>query len=239
MIRPADFRLVDAAGRAYSIDSFPPDTVLAIYFGYTTCLRACPIALDNIAAAMDGLGAKGAAVRPVFVDMDPERVDPVNLTLYMQTFGPAFLGLTGAPEAVAEAPRDVRGPGRTPAVQRRSERLRDDAPFADLRDAARRSPALVAARHEHARRPRSRVQECPARKARLASRGSTGWPGIIPTEMADNAGELPKRDAILDMHPIRRIATLEEVAETSCFLAGPSAGYINGETLNVAGGLRI
>jgi NAD(P)-dependent dehydrogenase (short-subunit alcohol dehydrogenase family) len=65
-------------------------------------------------------------------------------------------------------------------------------------------------------------------------------PGIMPTDMAaDVAGELPNRDAILDLHPIRRIATLEEVAETICFLAGPSAGYINGETVNVAGGLGI
>jgi NAD(P)-dependent dehydrogenase (short-subunit alcohol dehydrogenase family) len=65
-------------------------------------------------------------------------------------------------------------------------------------------------------------------------------PGIMPTDMAaDVAGELPNRDAILDMHPIRRIATLEEVAETICFLAGPHAGYINGETINIAGGLGI
>jgi NAD(P)-dependent dehydrogenase (short-subunit alcohol dehydrogenase family) len=65
-------------------------------------------------------------------------------------------------------------------------------------------------------------------------------PGIMPTDMAsDVAGELPDREAILDMHPIRRIATLEEVAETVCFLAGPHAGYINGETVNVAGGLGI
>ena len=65
-------------------------------------------------------------------------------------------------------------------------------------------------------------------------------PGIMPTDMAaDVAGELPNRDAILDMHPIRRIATLEEVAETVCFLAGPHAGYISGETVNIAGGLGI
>ena len=65
-------------------------------------------------------------------------------------------------------------------------------------------------------------------------------PGIMPTDMAAGvAGELPNRDAILDMHPIRRIATLEEVAETVCFLAGPSAGYINGEAVNVAGGFGI
>jgi 3-oxoacyl-[acyl-carrier protein] reductase len=65
-------------------------------------------------------------------------------------------------------------------------------------------------------------------------------PGIMPTDMASEvAGELPDREAVLDMHPIRRIATLEEVAETVCFLAGPSAGYINGEAVNVAGGLGI
>jgi len=63
-------------------------------------------------------------------------------------------------------------------------------------------------------------------------------PGIMPTDMAsDVAGELPNREAILDMHPIRRIATLEEVAATVCFLAGPHAGYITGEQVNVAGGL--
>lgn len=102
---PADFRLVDAAGRPYSIASFPAGTVLAIYFGYTTCLRACPLALDNIAAALDALGADGASVRPVFVDLDPERLDPVNLRLYVQTFGPTFLGLTGTSEAVGDATR--------------------------------------------------------------------------------------------------------------------------------------
>lgn len=65
-------------------------------------------------------------------------------------------------------------------------------------------------------------------------------PGIMPTDMAAGvAGELANPDAILDMHPIRRFATLEEVADTVCFLVGPSAGYINGEQINMAGGLGI
>lgn len=97
------FNLVNWSGRAYSIDSFPPDTVLVIYFGYTTCLRACPIALDSIAAAIDGLGAQGALVQPVFIDLDPDRAAQASMPLYMQTFGPSFLGLTGSPEAVARA----------------------------------------------------------------------------------------------------------------------------------------
>lgn len=68
-------------------------------------------------------------------------------------------------------------------------------------------------------------------------------PGIMPTDMAtqvtEGGGELPDTDAILDLHPIRRIASLEEVAETVCFLAGPAAGYITGEAINIAGGVAI
>ena len=171
----ANFRLVDAAGRAYSIDSFAPDTVLAIYFGYTTCLRACPVALDNIAAAMDGLGAKSASVQPVFVDMDSERVDPVNLRMY---HGIVRLQVPGADRAcrIRGGRREiVQGSGRTPAVQRRSERLRDDAPFTDFRDAARRSPALVAARHEYAGNHRGRAAEGSRTPNHSSHRASTSW----------------------------------------------------------------
>ena len=65
-------------------------------------------------------------------------------------------------------------------------------------------------------------------------------PGAMPTDMnKEVAGELPDMETFLDMHPIRRFATLEEVAEVTCFLAGPHAGYITGETINVAGGLCI
>ncbi len=63
-------------------------------------------------------------------------------------------------------------------------------------------------------------------------------PGIMPTDMAASVtGELPDLEAILDLHTIRRIATVEEVADTVGFLAGPSAGYITGQAINVAGGL--
>ena len=65
-------------------------------------------------------------------------------------------------------------------------------------------------------------------------------PGIMPTDMNKGVTDhLPPIETILDMHPIRRFATLEEVAETVCFLAGPHGGYITGETLNIAGGVGI
>jgi NAD(P)-dependent dehydrogenase (short-subunit alcohol dehydrogenase family) len=63
-------------------------------------------------------------------------------------------------------------------------------------------------------------------------------PGIMPTDMAAAAAHnLP--EAVMDLHAIRRIATLEEVAATVCYLAGPNASYISGSVLDVAGGYQI
>ena len=63
-------------------------------------------------------------------------------------------------------------------------------------------------------------------------------PGIMPTDMAAAvASNLP--DAIMDLHAIRRIATVEEVAAAVCFLAGPDTGYITGGVLDVSGGFHI
>ncbi len=63
-------------------------------------------------------------------------------------------------------------------------------------------------------------------------------PGIMPTDMAAAAARnLP--ESVMDLHAIRRIATLEEVAAAVCFLAGPDAGYISGGVLDVSGGFQI
>jgi 3-oxoacyl-[acyl-carrier protein] reductase len=62
-------------------------------------------------------------------------------------------------------------------------------------------------------------------------------PGIMPTDMAAAVSDkLP--DAIMDLHAIRRIATLEEVAATVTFLAGPDAGYIAGGVIDISGGFQ-
>jgi len=103
-----NFHLVSQAGRSYSIESFPSGLVLAIYFGYTTCLRICPTALNSIAEAIDRLGAPGASVQPVFIDMDPERAALLSIPLYMESFGPRFLGLTGSSDDVARAAKSFK-----------------------------------------------------------------------------------------------------------------------------------
>jgi 3-oxoacyl-[acyl-carrier protein] reductase len=53
--------------------------------------------------------------------------------------------------------------------------------------------------------------------------------GIMPTDMAAaSADQIPA--AVLDMHPIRRIATLEEVAASVIYLAGPDGGTSRGRS---------
>jgi protein SCO1/2 len=103
-----NFHLVGPTGRSYSLESFPSGSVLAIYFGYTTCQRSCPTALNNIAEAIDRLGRLGAAVQPVFIGMDPERAAVVGIPAYMEAFGPSFLGLTGSAREVEQAARSFK-----------------------------------------------------------------------------------------------------------------------------------
>lgn len=63
-------------------------------------------------------------------------------------------------------------------------------------------------------------------------------PGIMPTDMAAaTAHNVP--EAVMDLHAIRRVATVDEVAATVCFFAGPNADYISGGVLDVAGGYQI
>ena len=103
-----NFHLVGPTGRSYSIESFPTGSVLAIYFGYTTCQRSCPTALNDLAEAIDRLGKLGASVQPVFIDMDPDRTALVGLPAYMEAFGPSFVGLTGSSDDIEQAAKSFK-----------------------------------------------------------------------------------------------------------------------------------
>ncbi len=59
--------------------------------------------------------------------------------------------------------------------------------------------------------------------------------GIMDTDMAaGSADALPP--IVMESHAIRRFATVEEVAASIVFLAGPDAGYITGSVVDVNGG---
>ncbi len=63
-------------------------------------------------------------------------------------------------------------------------------------------------------------------------------PGFIATEMIETIPEKVIRD-IEGKTPLRRFGKPEEIAEAYLFLSSDSASFINGETLNVNGGITI
>ena len=62
-------------------------------------------------------------------------------------------------------------------------------------------------------------------------------PGLVGTGMAEAELKRPDGQDKVRQIPAGRIATPEEVAEVVLFLAGNSAGYITGQTINVNGGM--
>jgi 3-oxoacyl-[acyl-carrier protein] reductase len=64
-------------------------------------------------------------------------------------------------------------------------------------------------------------------------------PGVMPTDMATEVLGDGVPEELLNLHPIRRIATLEEVSALIAHLVGPNGGYMTGGVIDVAGGAAI
>ena len=101
------FRLTDQNGKAVT-DADLKGKWSLVYFGYTHCPDACPTALNDISIALEDLGAKRDAVRPVFITVDPERDTPESLKAYVTSFDAPILALTGTPDEVAQAAKGYR-----------------------------------------------------------------------------------------------------------------------------------
>ncbi len=95
----ADFELTDHTGMVQSDEDFRGRWML-VFFGFTNCPDVCPLGLASIAQVMDDLGAKGAAVQPLFITVDPERDPPGVLADYVPQFGSGILGLSGSKEQI-------------------------------------------------------------------------------------------------------------------------------------------
>lgn len=63
-------------------------------------------------------------------------------------------------------------------------------------------------------------------------------PGFISTEMTEALGEKAK-EKFMNMIPLRRFGTADEVAQAVLFLLGDESRYITGQTIQIDGGLGI
>jgi protein SCO1/2 len=96
------FALIDHAGRAVTQADFA-GRPMTIFFGYANCEAICPVALPNLAAALDLLGPEGAEIAPILITVDPARDTPAALARRLAQYHPRLIGLTGSAAALAEA----------------------------------------------------------------------------------------------------------------------------------------
>lgn len=101
------FSLVDGDNRTVTDGAFRGRWML-VYFGYTHCPDACPTALQDMANAVDLLGARKKDVALVFITVDPARDTPAVMKDYVTSFEAPITALSGPPEAVAAAAREYR-----------------------------------------------------------------------------------------------------------------------------------
>lgn len=101
------FSLIDQEGRTVTEKALLGSPSV-VFFGFTHCPEVCPTALFEITQVYKALGPKGDGLKTFFVSVDPERDTPELLKLYLSSFDPRITGLTGSPEAVAQAMRAWR-----------------------------------------------------------------------------------------------------------------------------------
>ncbi|MFN0217296.1 MAG: SCO family protein [Hyphomicrobium sp.] len=101
------FTLTDQTGKRVTEKDFLGKYAI-IFFGFTNCPDICPSGLQVLTAALDKIGAKADLATPVFITLDAKRDTPEKLALYLKSFHPRLVGLTGSEDEVAAAAKAYR-----------------------------------------------------------------------------------------------------------------------------------
>ena len=101
------FTLTDHTGKRVTEQDFRGKHML-VFFGFTFCPDVCPTGLQVMTQAMEQLGPKAERIQPIFISVDPERDTPEQLAMYVSSFHPSLVGLTGTTEEVEAAARAYR-----------------------------------------------------------------------------------------------------------------------------------
>jgi len=101
------FTLIDHTGRRVTDQDFR-GRFMMVFFGFTFCPDVCPTALQVMAAALDKIGPKAEQITPVLITVDPERDTPEQMAMYVKSFHPRLVGLTGSPEEIAAVAKAYR-----------------------------------------------------------------------------------------------------------------------------------
>ena len=94
-----DFTLTDHHGQRFQLQQLRGKVTL-LFFGYTFCTEACPVALGKVNHVYHLLGDQQKQVQTVFVSVDPQRDTPDALKDFLQYFSVGAIGLTGTKEEI-------------------------------------------------------------------------------------------------------------------------------------------
>lgn len=101
------FTLTTQSGTKLS-DSDLKGEPFAVFFGFTHCPEVCPTTLWEMSEALKALGPDADKLKVLVISIDPTRDDPEALALYLQSFDPRIVGLTGSEEEIGTVAASYR-----------------------------------------------------------------------------------------------------------------------------------
>ena len=96
------FTLIDHTGKTVT-DADYRGKPMAVFFGFTNCPEVCPTTLLKMGNLTRQIGAAADKLQILLITVDPERDTPEQLALYLQSFDPRVVGLSGSREQVDAA----------------------------------------------------------------------------------------------------------------------------------------
>ena len=79
-----------------------------VFFGFTHCPDVCPTKLFEISEMFRAMGSRGEKAKALFITVDPERDTPDVMKIYLSSFDPRIVGLTGERAAIDATVKEYR-----------------------------------------------------------------------------------------------------------------------------------
>lgn len=105
-----DVTFTDFNGKPFPFRAATEGKLTLLFFGYTHCPDVCPVTLNTLAGAREGIGTgPGSSPQVLFVGVDVARDTPAVLKEYLGNIDDTFIGLTASEHVIAQAIRTVKG----------------------------------------------------------------------------------------------------------------------------------
>jgi len=105
----AEFKLIDDSSEVFLPEEFAGKWNI-LFFGFTYCPDICPLTMKQMSDVKKSLGEYSDNLRFFLVSVDPDRVKPESLRVYLDNFDLDFKGLTGEIDQIYKFSTQVNAP---------------------------------------------------------------------------------------------------------------------------------